>query len=31
MEGEGVMMDVRTTVPVAGTFDLFRQSSFAES
>ena len=31
MEGEGVMMDVRTTVPVAGTFDLVRQSLVAET
>lgn len=30
MEGEGVMIDVRTTVPVAGTFDLDCQSMSAE-
>ena len=30
MEGEGLMMDVRTTVPVAGTFDLDCQSMSTE-
>ena len=30
MEGEGVMMDVRTVDPVAGKFDLDCQSMFTE-